>query len=129
MSTEITYLAWISGLTALMWIPYILNMIIVRGLIDAVGYPKDPKPLAPWAARMKSAHSNAVENLVVFAVLVLVANATGISNDIIAISAIVYFWARIAHFIVYTFGIPWVRTITFVIGSVCQILVAWQIIF
>ncbi len=129
MSTELTYLAWISGLTTLMWIPYILNMIIVRGLIDAVGYPKDPKPLAPWAARMKSAHSNAVENLVVFAALVLVANAAGISNDFIAISAIVYFWARIAHFIAYTFGIPWVRTITFVIGSVCQILVAWQIIF
>ena len=129
MSTEITYLAWISGLTALMWIPYILNMIMVRGLIDAVGYPKDPKPLAPWAARMKSAHANAVENLVVFAVLVLIADGAGISNDVIAISAIVYFWARIAHFIAYTFGVPWVRTLTFVIGSVCQILVAWQIIF
>ena len=78
---------------------------------------------------MKSAHSNAVENRVVFATLVLVANAAGISNDVIAVSAIVYFWARIAHFIAYTFGNPWVRTITFVIGSVCQVLVAWQIIF
>lgn len=129
MSTEMTYLAWISGLTTLMWIPYMLNVMMVRGLIDTLGYPKDPKPLAPWAARMKSAHSNAVENLVVFAALVLVANAAGISNDVIAVSAIVYFWARIAHFIAYTFGIPWVRTITFVIGPVCQILVAWQIIF
>ena len=129
MSTEMNYLAWISGLTTLMWIPYILNMIIVRGIIDAVGYPKEPKPLAPWAERMKNAHYNAVENLVVFAALVLVANAADISNDIIGISAIVYFWARVAHFIAYSFGIPWVRTITFVVGSVCQIIVAWQIIF
>ena len=129
MSTEITYLAWISGLTALMWVPYILNMIVVRGVIDAVGYPKDPKPLAPWAERMRCAHYNAVENLVVFAALVLAATAAGISNDAIAISAIVYFWARAIHFVVYTFAIPWVRTISFVVGFACQIVVASQIIF
>ena len=66
MTTELTYLTWVTTLTALIWIPYILNMIMVRGLVDAVGYPEDPAPLSPWAASMKAAHSNAVENLVVF---------------------------------------------------------------
>ena len=68
MTTELTYLTYVTLLTAVLWVSYILNLIMVRGLLDAVGYPADPKPLAAWAARMKSGHYNAVENLVVFAV-------------------------------------------------------------
>ncbi len=129
MSTELLYLAWISILIALMWVPYILNMIMVRGLIDAVGYPENPKPLAPWAAKMRSAHYNAVENLVVFAALVLVANAVNISNDVTVWACIIYLWARVVHFVVYTFAIPWVRTLSFVVGFACQIAIGWQIVF
>ena len=71
MTSELMSLTWVTTLTALMWIPYILNMIAVRGLKDAIGYPENPAPLAPWAQKMKAAHYNAVENLVVFAALVL----------------------------------------------------------
>ena len=71
MTTELMYLTWVALLTAVMWMPYILNLIAVRGLMDAIGYPQNPMPLSPWAERMKKAHSNAVENLVVFAPLVL----------------------------------------------------------
>lgn len=110
--------------TAVLWMPYILNMIAVRGLKDAVGYPSDPAPLSPWAAKMKAAHSNAVENLVVFATLVLIANATGVSTANTVIAANVYFWARVAHALSYTFGVPWVRTITFAIGFGCQMVFA-----
>jgi len=49
MSIELKYLTWVVVFTAIMWIPYILNMILVRGLIDAVGYQENPKPLAAWA--------------------------------------------------------------------------------
>ena len=128
MSTELTYLAWVAGLTALMWIPYILNMIMVRGLIDAVGYPDDPAPLSAWAARMKAAHSNSVENLVVFAALVLVADAAGANNATTAVACQVYLWARVVHFLSYTARIPWVRTVSFVAGFGCQITLAWQIL-
>ncbi len=129
MSGALTYLTWTAVLTALMWIPYILDGIMVRGLIDAVGYPADPKPLTPWAHRMKKAHYNAVENLVVFAALVLVAHITGATDSIVNMAALVYFWARVVHFVVYTLGIPWVRTLSFVAGSACQIVIGWQILF
>ena len=128
MSTELIYLTWVTALTAVMWIPYILNMIMVRGLVDAVGYPEDPAPLSPWAQKMKAAHANAVENLVVFAALVLIANAAGVSNDTTVMAAQVYFWARLIHFASYTFAIPWVRTITFVIGFACQVAIVLQVI-
>lgn len=128
MNTELTYLTWVTTLTALMWIPYILNTIMVRGLLEAVGYPKDPTPLSPWAVRMKAAHANAIENLVVFAALVLIAHAIGVSNAATAMACQVYLWARIVHFLSYTTEIPWVRTLSFVVGFGSQITLAWQIL-
>ena len=128
MTTELMYLALVTTLTSLLWIPYILNMILVRGLPDAVGYPEDPAPLSPWSARMKAAHTNAVENLVVFAALVLIAHAIGVSNEATAMASQIYLWARIVHVLSYTARIPWVRTISFTAGFACQITLAWQIL-
>ncbi len=128
MTPELKYLTWVTTFTAVMWIPYILNMISVRGLVDAVGYPQKPKPLTPWAERMKAAHYNAVENLVVFAALVLIAHIAGIRNEATYLACAVYFWTRVVHFLAYTFRIPWVRTLAFFVGFGCQIALAWQIL-
>ena len=128
MTIELTYLTWVVTLTALMWVPYILNMIVVRGLVDAVGYPDDPKPMAPWATRMKAAHYNAVENLVVFGALVLIAHAGGVSNDATTLACAIYFWSRVVHLVVYTLGIPWIRTLAFAVGLGCQLTLAWQLL-
>lgn len=116
MTVELTMLTWVAALHAIMWVPYILNTVMVRGLVAAVGYPDDPKPLAPWAERMKKAHYNAVENIVLFATLVLVANAVGISNETTVLACKVYFWARVVHLVSFTLGIPWIRTLSFVAG-------------
>ena len=129
MKTELLYLTLVTALTGLLWLPYILDRIATRGLLDAVGYPENPKPQSPWALRLMRAHDNAVENLVVFAALVLVANAVGISNGVVAGAAVVYFWARVVHAVAYTFGVPWVRTLAFAVGFVAQAAIAWQILF
>lgn len=128
MTSELTSLAWVTTLTAVLWMPYILNMIAVRGLLQAVGYPENPAPLAGWAAKMKAGHANAVENLVVFATLVLIAHVAGVSNDTTVMAANVYLWARVVHVAAYTFAIPWVRTLSFVVGFACQIAIALQLI-
>ena len=128
MSVELKYLVLVTAVTALMWIPYIFNVIMVRGVLDAVGYPENPKPMAPWATRMKAAHYNAVENLVVFAALVLVANAVGVKGEATALACAVYFWARVVHFLAYTFRIPWVRTLAFVVGFGCQLTLAFKML-
>jgi uncharacterized MAPEG superfamily protein len=128
MSPELRYLALSALLTGLLWVPYILNEIMVRGLADAVGYPENPKPLAKWAQRLKAAHYNAVENLVVFAALVLVAVVGGIHDPAVATAACVYFWARVVHAVAYTAGVPWVRTLSFVVGFAMQMWVAWLIV-
>lgn len=129
MKTEILYLVYVTVFTGLLWVPYILDRVATRGLLDAVGYPENPKPQSPWAQRLMKAHVNAVENLVVFAALVLAAVAAGVSNTVLATACIVYFWARVVHALAYTFAIPWVRTLAFTAGFVAQMAIAWQLLF
>jgi uncharacterized MAPEG superfamily protein len=126
MRSELMYLLWVTALTAVMWVPYIVDRIMVRGMLDAVGYPANPKPQSPWAQRMMAAHTNAIENLVVFAALVVVTQNAGISNDATAMASMVYFWARVVHLISYTLALPWVRTLAFATGFFCQATLAWQ---
>jgi uncharacterized MAPEG superfamily protein len=127
MKTELISLVWVTVLTAVIWIPYILDRIMSWGLMDTVGYPVIPKSQSPWAMRMMKAHENAVENLVVFATLVLAAHALGVSNEATVTACCVYFWARAVHLAAYTLRIPWVRTLAFVAGFGSQMTLAWQI--
>ncbi|HZZ91015.1 MAG TPA: MAPEG family protein [Usitatibacter sp.] len=128
MKTELLYLVYVTAFTGLLWVPYILDRIVTRGLLDAVGYPENPKPQSPWAQRLLKAHLNAVENLVVFAPLVLAAAVAGVSNPVIAGACVVYFWARVVHALAYTFAVPWVRTLAFVVGFGAQAAIAWQLL-
>ena len=128
MKTDVLYLTYVTAFTGLLWVPYILDRIAVRGLVDTVGYPDNPKPQSPWAQRLMKAHANAVENLVVFGVLVLAANALGVTSAVVGTAAVVYFWARFAHALAYTFAIPWVRTLAFAVGFFAQAAVAWQVL-
>ena len=128
MKTELFYLALITVFTGLLWVPYILDRVAVRGLLDAVGYPKNPKPQSEWAQRLMRAHANAVENLVVFATLVLLAHALGVTGSPVATAAMVYFWARVVHAVSYTFAVPWVRTLSFTVAFFAQAVIAWQIL-
>ncbi len=128
MKTELVYLTWVTALTGLLWVPYILDRISVWGLTDTVGYPANPKPQSAWAVRLMKAHSNAIENLVVFAALVLAAHAAGVSNSATATACVVYFWARLAHALAYTLAVPWVRTLAFAVGFFAQAALAWQLL-
>jgi uncharacterized MAPEG superfamily protein len=128
MKTDLMYLTCVVAFTGLMWVPYILDRLMVRGLADAVGYPENPKSQSPWAQRLMKAHANAVENLVIFASLVLVAHVVTAGNRTIECACIVYFWARIVHAIAYTFAIPLVRTLAFAVGFLSQATIAWQLL-
>jgi uncharacterized MAPEG superfamily protein len=83
MNTSLLYLTYVILPSALLWVPYILNELMVRGVVDAAGRPQNSKPLAPWAVRMNAAHFNAIENLAIFATLVLVATALHMNNHAI----------------------------------------------
>ena len=129
MTEELYWLVLTALMTSLFWVPYILNRIAVRGLINAMGNPSpDDKPQADWAIRAQAAHVNAIENLVIFAALVLATHALGVGTPLTATMCMVYFVARLAHFVVYTAGIPVARTLTFAAGFLAEVILALNLL-
>ncbi|MBT8098533.1 MAG: MAPEG family protein [Gammaproteobacteria bacterium] len=127
MSYELKWLIYTTVLTSLLWVPYILNRISVRGLLPAMGYADETAaPHAPWAARAMKAHSNAVENLVLFAPLVLALHVLGISNDTTQMAVLVYFAMRVVHYFAYVFAVPVLRTLVFAVSWVALLALAYQ---
>ena len=123
MTPELYWLALTALMTALFWVPYILDRFAVRGLLPAVSdtAPETGAPHSVWAQRAMRAHQNAVENLAIFAPLVLAAHILNISTPVTQMAAAGYFFARLAHFAVYTLGIPVARTLAFAAGWAAQI--------
>jgi len=115
-------------LTGILWIPYTINRCQVRGLSGALANPsRGDKPQSEWANRLMFAHDNAVENLVLFAPLVLILNAIDYSSKWTVLACAVYFWSRVAHLIVYAMGIPVFRTLAFTVGFLAQAVLALAI--
>lgn len=124
MTPELTYLVATCMLSLVLWVPYILGRISAWGLIEAMGYPARELPQPEWAVRMQKAHNNLTENLAPFAGLVIAANLASLGNDTTALGAMIFFWARVVHAVVYTIGIPIVRTLSFAVGLVGCLMVA-----
>ena len=122
MSRELMWLTLTVILTGVLWIPYIIDRAMVRGLMGSMANPsRNDKPQSAWAQRLYFAHTNAVENLVIFAALVLILDAEGRSTAATVTACAVYFWARLAHVIIYALGIPVIRTLAFAVGFVAQV--------
>jgi uncharacterized MAPEG superfamily protein len=129
MTRELFWLTLTVILTGLLWLPYVLNRVMVRGLGGAMANPsRNDKPLAEWANRLLFAHDNAVENLIVFAPLVLILNAADISTPTTVLACAVYFWSRLAHLVVYALGLPVFRSVAFVVGFAAQAVLAVAIL-
>ena len=125
-------LHWLTAtilMTAAFWIPYVVNRMVEHGLWAALKNPDPEKaPRAAWAARMAAAHTNAVENLVLFAPLVVISVLVQGSTPTTVIAATAYFIARAAHFVIYAIGLPLLRTVAFAAGWAACIVIGFSIL-
>jgi uncharacterized MAPEG superfamily protein len=122
VTTELYWLTLTALMTALFWLPYVFDRMVVMGLaVTLAGPAPDNGKLPLWAQRAVRAHHNAIENLAIFAPVVLTAHLLGISNPATKAAAAVYFFARLVHFVVYSAGIPLARTLAFAAGCAAQI--------
>jgi uncharacterized MAPEG superfamily protein len=128
MTPELWYLIWSVALT------FVLAIIAVGGATLQVGLPtlagnrEEVAKMSGWAGRAQRAHLNMLENLILFAVLVLVAKAAGVSNAKTLLGAQLFFWGRIAHAFFYIAGIPWARTAAWTVSIIGLILIFWQLV-
>lgn len=129
MTEELYWLILTILMTSLFWLPYILNRIMVRGLMGGMANPSSgDKPQADWAIRAQAAHKNAIENLVLFAPLVLATHILGVGTPLTATLCMVYFIARLTHYVVYTAGIPVIRTLAYAASIIAVIMLALNLL-
>ena len=80
-----------------------LAIIAVSGATLDVGLPRlagnreGMGELPGWNGRAGRAHRNMLQNLVLFAILVLVAHAINVCNAMSMLGAQLFFWSRVAH--------------------------------
>lgn len=129
------YLALAGILTVLMWVPYIVSRLFVWGPLDFLNnYPKgfpaqEPEPPL-WAQRTKRAHLNMVETMPAFvAVIAAAAFLQGPADgELVGQWAMIFFYARVVHYLVYALGIPYLRTPAYLVSWAAILVIGVQLI-
>ena len=128
MSPDLTYLVWAAALTVLQMVMAAMFAAQQCGLPKLVGNREDLPPLTGIAGRAQRAHRNMLESLVLFAVLVLVAQAAGKANAATATGSLIFFWARVVYALVYLVGIPWLRTGVWAVSMAGLVVIFLQLV-
>jgi len=135
MNDEIYWLTLTATLTASLSVVYVFNIIVRQwpssgfNILYSPPEPGEDRYAWQWGARAYSAHMNAIENLVVFAPLVLALQVTESSTELTTLACEIYFWVRLVHAPFYIFNIPYVRTISWTIGLIANFVLAYQLLF
>jgi len=128
MTVELTLLLWTVALSVGQAAIGAVGGILQVGLPTMAGN-RDPEPtLVGWVGRANRAHRNLLESLVLFAILVLIAQAMGTTTEQTVLGAQLFFWARVAYVPVYLFGIPWLRTGVWAVSTVGLVLIFLELV-
>lgn len=127
LSPDLFWLAATAVMTMLLWVPHISWLILQEGLIPALMDGNHVMQVKPkWAKRAQKAHTNATDNLAAFGILVLVAHLVGIDPAATGQLAMYYFVLRALHYVVYTLGLPVIRTALYLAAIGVEVAIALQ---
>ena len=128
MKPELALLVWAVLLTFVQMLVAVMGATLQVGLPTLAGNREGLAPCTGWAGRAARAHHNMLENLVLFAALVLVAVVAGRTNGTTLLGAQIFFWARLVYALVYLAGIPWLRTAVWCVSVVGLALIFSQLL-
>jgi uncharacterized MAPEG superfamily protein len=124
MSPVFQILVWSVALAFIQMLVAVSGCILQVGLPKLAGNREGLAPMTGWVGRAQRAHLNMLENLVLFAPLVLIADSAGRNVEL---GAQIFFWARLVYAIVYIIGIPWLRTTIWGISVVGLVMIFVQL--
>jgi uncharacterized MAPEG superfamily protein len=113
---ELQILAWAVLLAFAQALIAATGAMMQVGLAALAGNREGLPEIKGWAGRAARAHRNMIENLVLFAALVLIAVYGNVTNPQILLGAKIFLWARVGYALVYIAGIPWLRTLLWVVS-------------
>jgi uncharacterized MAPEG superfamily protein len=128
MSMDLKYLLFATLLTFVQVLIAAASASQVVGLATLAGNREGLGELTGFAGRARRAHLNMIQNMVLFAVLVLIAAVANKANATTAMGALIFFWARLVYALIYLLGVPWLRTVAWVVSVVGMGLIAGQLI-
>jgi len=128
MKPELMLLAWAVVLTLIQMLVAASGAASQYGVMPLFGNREGLAPLAGWAGRAQRAHRNMLENLVLFAALVLICAITNKTNATTLLGAQLFFWARLAYAVIYVAGIPYLRTAAWLASIVGLVLIFLQLL-
>src|SRR5512134_528334 len=128
LTAELHLLVWSVALCVVQMLVAVTGAQLQVGLPRLVGNREALPEATGWAGRAARAHRNMLENLVLFAALVLAAQVAGLANETTALGALLFFWGRVAYAVVYVIGIPWVRTGAWAVSIVGLVLIFLQLV-
>jgi len=128
MKPELNLLMWSVVLTVVQMLVAAQAAFNKVGLMALVGNREGMPELTGWGGRASRAHYNMLENLVLFAALVLVAVVAGKTNDTTLLGAQLFFWARLAYAAIYVAGIIWLRTAAWAVSIAGLIIIFAQLV-
>src|SRR5262245_8132763 len=128
MKPELMWLLWAVALTFVQMLVAATGATLQVGLPALAGNREGLATCTGWAGRAYRAHHNMLENLVLFAALVLIAVATNKTNATTLLGAQLFFWARLVYAAVYLAGIPWLRTGVWLVSVIGLVLIFLQLV-
>jgi uncharacterized MAPEG superfamily protein len=128
MTVEFKLLIWSLGLTFVQMLIAAVGTVYYLGLAKAAGNRERIPELPGWAGRARRAHFNMIENMVLFAPLIIVADIAGRDNGMTELGAELFFWARLAYAAIYVAGLPYLRTLAWAVSTVGLVLIFLQLL-
>jgi uncharacterized MAPEG superfamily protein len=124
MTTELTLLAW-SLVLALVQIllPAMLRTGETGVTYNAGARDEEGPPVGKVTGRLQRAQRNLFETLPLFAAAILIAHVAGRNGALTWWGATLYFWARILYVPLYALGIPYIRSLVWLISLLGIILI------
>ena len=127
MKPELMYLTWAVALTVVQMLIAVSGATLQVGLPALAGNREGLPPYTGWVGRAYRAHHNMLENLVLFAALVVVAVLSNKTNSTTLLGAQIFLWARVAYALIYLAGIPWLRTLVWLTSVIGLVLIFLQL--
>ena len=128
MSIELQYLIFAVFLVLLQLVLQTSAGFLANGFMGLAGSRDDEVLTEGIGGRLERAYYNMLETFPIFAALVLIIQVTESWTSTSALAVQLYFWARVVYIPLYVIGIPFLRTIAWLVSAAGILMLAWPLL-
>jgi uncharacterized MAPEG superfamily protein len=128
MTLDLVLLAWTVALAFVQSLVAVIGLSSQVSLATLAGNREVMPAITGWPGRAIRAHRNMMENLPLFIALVLIAHFARRTDAVTLAGSQLFFWSRLAYAIIYVAGLPWLRTVAWLVSVIGLLLIFSQLL-